>query len=74
MNKVILLGNVGKDPESRVFENGGTIVKFSLATSESWKDKEGKQEAGHRVARCCLLWQAGRNHRKVRKGRAKATD
>ena len=43
MNKVILIGNVGKDPESRVFENGNTMVKFSLATSESWKDKEGNK-------------------------------
>ena len=39
VNKVILVGNLGKDPESRSFQNGGKVVSFSIATSESWKDK-----------------------------------
>ena len=39
VNKVILVGNLGKDPESRSFANGGKVVSFSVATSESWKDK-----------------------------------
>ena len=39
MNKVILLGNLGKDPEIKTFDNGGKIAKFSLATTEKWKDK-----------------------------------
>ena len=39
VNKVILVGNLGKDPESRSFQNGGKVVSFSVATSESWKDK-----------------------------------
>ena len=39
VNKVILVGNLGKDPESRSFQNGGKVVSFSLATSENWKDK-----------------------------------
>jgi single-strand DNA-binding protein len=39
VNKVILVGNVGKDPESRSFQNGGKVVSFSVATSENWKDK-----------------------------------
>lgn len=39
INKVILVGNLGKDPEARTFQNGGKVVKFPLATSESWKDK-----------------------------------
>jgi single-strand DNA-binding protein len=39
INKVTLLGNVGKDPEIRTFQNGGKVASFSLATSESWKDK-----------------------------------
>jgi len=39
INKVILVGNLGKDPESRTFQNGGKVVKFPLATSETWKDK-----------------------------------
>jgi single-strand DNA-binding protein len=39
INKVTLLGNVGKDPEIRTFQNGGKVANFTLATSESWKDK-----------------------------------
>ena len=39
VNKVILVGNVGQDPEVRQFQNGGQVCSFSLATSESWKDK-----------------------------------
>ena len=39
VNKVIILGNVGKDPEIRAFQNGGRCASFSIATSESWKDK-----------------------------------
>ncbi|MDR1425429.1 MAG: single-stranded DNA-binding protein [Rickettsiales bacterium] len=39
INKVILIGNVGKDPEIRTMNNGNEIALFSLATSDSWKDK-----------------------------------
>jgi single-strand DNA-binding protein len=39
VNKVILVGNLGKDPEIRAFQNGGRVASFSVATSESWKDK-----------------------------------
>ena len=39
VNKVILVGNLGKDPEARTSQAGDKIVSFSLATSESWKDK-----------------------------------
>lgn len=39
VNKVILVGNLGKDPEVRSFPNGGRVANFTLATSESWKDK-----------------------------------
>src|ERR1700745_1374529 len=39
VNKVILIGNLGKDPEVRSFPNGGRVANFSIATSESWKDK-----------------------------------
>ena len=39
INKVTLIGNLGKDPEIRSFQNGGRAASFSLATSESWKDK-----------------------------------
>ena len=39
VNKVILVGNLGKDPEVRTMNNGGEVVSFSLATSENWNDK-----------------------------------
>ena len=46
VNKVIIMGNLGKDPEIRNFPNGGRVCNFSVATSESWKDKNSgeKQE------------------------------
>ncbi len=39
VNKVILVGNLGRDPEIRSFPNGGRVANFSIATSETWKDK-----------------------------------
>ncbi len=39
VNKVILVGNLGRDPESRAFQNGGKVVNLRIATSESWKDR-----------------------------------
>jgi len=39
VNKVIILGHVGKDPEIRTFTSGGRVANFSMAVSESWKDK-----------------------------------
>lgn len=39
LNKASLIGRLGKDPESRTFQNGGGVTNLSLATSESWKDK-----------------------------------
>ena len=44
VNKVILVGNLGKDPEARSFQNGGEVVNFSLATSENYKDREGNRQ------------------------------
>jgi single-strand DNA-binding protein len=40
VNKVILVGNLGRDPESRSFQNGGKVVNLRIATSETWKDKQ----------------------------------
>lgn len=46
LNKVMLMGHVGKDPETKNLAGGTDMVTFSLATSEKWKDKNGeKQEA-----------------------------
>ena len=44
INKVILIGNLGKDPEVRHFENGGSIARFSIATSESYTKKETNEK------------------------------
>ena len=40
VNKVILIGNLGRDPEVRTFQNGGKVCNLRIATSESWKDRE----------------------------------
>ncbi|HUQ14265.1 MAG TPA: single-stranded DNA-binding protein [Novosphingobium sp.] len=39
VNKVILIGNLGADPETRTFQNGGKVCNLRIATSENWKDK-----------------------------------
>lgn len=44
VNKVIVLGNLGKDPELRHLPNGDAVCNFSLATTESWKDKDGNKQ------------------------------
>lgn len=45
VNKVIILGNLGKDPEVRFLPSGGAVANLTLATSESWKDKQtGEQK------------------------------
>jgi single-strand DNA-binding protein len=54
INKVILVGNVGNEPEIKTFQNGNKVANLSIATSERWKDKEtGEQKSlteWHRVA------------------------
>jgi len=44
VNKVILVGNLGNDPETRFFPDGGAVTNASLATSETWKDKQTGQQ------------------------------
>jgi len=43
INKVILVGNLGRDPEVRTLENGAKVANFTLATSESYKNREGQR-------------------------------
>lgn len=43
MNKAIICGNIGKDPEVKHFEGGGKLVKFPVATTESYKNKDGQK-------------------------------
>lgn len=53
INKVILVGNVGGEPEIKVLQNGTKVANFSLATNESWKDKNGERKdhtEWHRVS------------------------
>ena len=54
VNKVILIGNLGKDPETRYLPSGEAVTSFSIATSETWKDKTSgeKKEATewHRIS------------------------
>ena len=54
VNKVILVGNLGRDPEVRSFSNGGKVVNLSVATSERWRDKASgenrERTEWHRVA------------------------
>ena len=53
VNKVILVGNLGNDPESRSFSNGGKVVNLSVATSETWNDRDGNRQERtewHKVA------------------------
>lgn len=69
VNKVILVGNLGKDPEIRTFDNGDKVAQFSVATNETWKDKNGeKQEKTewHNV----VLWRglAGLSEQFLKKG------
>ena len=51
VNKVILVGNLGNDPEVRYMPNGNAVANLSLATSESWKDQQGQVQE-----RTCLLY------------------
>jgi single-strand DNA-binding protein len=44
VNKVILVGNLGKDPEVRAMTSGDKVVSFSIATSERWKNKDGEKQ------------------------------
>lgn len=54
VNKVILIGNLGQDPEVRSFPNGGKVCNLSVATSETWRDKQTgerkERTEWHRVA------------------------
>lgn len=44
LNQVQIIGNLGKDPEMRYLPNGNAVTSFSVATTESWKDKDGNKQ------------------------------
>ena len=65
LNKVTLIGKLGKAPEVQTLETGIILVKFSSATSESYKDREGcKANPNGMTQRYCLAF-VGRNRRKI---------
>ena len=69
VNKVLLIGHAGNDPEVRILESGSTVSRVSLATNESYKDKEGNwqtQTEWHNL----ILWRdlADRARDQVKKG------
>ena len=47
VNKVILIGNLGKDPETRYMSNGDAVTNITLATTDTWKDKNGEKQEEH---------------------------
>jgi single-strand DNA-binding protein len=71
VNKVILVGNLGRDPEARSFQNGGKVVELRIATSESWKDKssgERKERTEWHTVKLFNEGLAGTAERYLRKG------
>ena len=65
LNRVMLIGNLGKDPELRYTTSGVAVATFSLATNESWKDQDGNQQertewhnivAWKKLAEICAEW------------------
>src|SRR5574344_795285 len=54
VNKVILIGNLGQDPEVRYMSNGNAVANVTVATSESWKDQQGQQQERTEWHRCVM--------------------
>ena len=44
VNKLILVGNLGRDPEVRYMPNGNAVANYSITTTETWKDKQGNRQ------------------------------
>ena len=55
VNKVILLGNLGRDPEIRSMQLGSKMASFSIATSKRWKDKATQEQRGTEGSRTTIL-------------------
>ena len=56
VNKVILVGNLGKDPEIRHLENGATVANFSIATSENYKDRKTGEKVSQTEWHNIVAW------------------
>ena len=50
VNKVILVGNLGRDPETRYTTSGDAVTNIRLATTDTWKDKSRRKTGAHRMA------------------------
>lgn len=70
VNKAILLGTLGRDPETKTFPNGGSITQFSIATTEVWNDKNTNERVEntewHRITASNKLGEIAQNY--LRKG------
>lgn len=55
MNRCVLIGNLGQDAELKVLGSGDSVLKFSLATTEKWKDRDGNQKERTEWHRCNLF-------------------
>lgn len=56
LNKVTLIGNLGQDPEVKYMQSGDAVASFSLATSESWKDKTSGEQVEKTEWHRCVAW------------------
>lgn len=56
LNKVILMGNLGKDPETRTLENGTVMCRFSIATTETFKNRQSGERTSHTEWHNIVLW------------------
>ena len=76
MNKAIIIGRLGKDPEVKSFDNGGSVTNLSVATSNSWKDKETGEKKEKTVWHNVQVWgRTGENCAKyLAKGRQVAVE
>jgi single-strand DNA-binding protein len=56
LNKVILMGNLGKDPETRTLESGTVMCRFSIATTETYKNRQSGEKTSHTEWHNIVLW------------------
>tara|TARA_B110000967_G_C18433412_1_gene339637 strand:+ start:66 stop:509 length:444 start_codon:yes stop_codon:yes gene_type:complete len=56
LNKVILMGNLGKDPETRTLESGAVMSRFSIATTETYKDRKSGERTSHTEWHNITVW------------------
>ena len=56
LNKVILMGNLGKDPETRTLESGAVMCRFSIATTETYKNRKSGERTSHTEWHNIILW------------------